>query len=71
MEKYNKISSKMYKQLVQQKVQQKVQKKVQQKVEQKVYFNCVALLMRWFVLTKLVKPLYLNSLNSLNTQLGM
>ena len=46
MEKYNKISSKMYKHLVQQIIQQKVQ--------QKVHNNYVALLIKQFVFTKLV-----------------
>ena len=46
MEKYNKISSKMYEHLVQQIMQQKVQ--------QKVHNNYVALLIKQFVFTKLV-----------------
>ena len=50
MEKYKKISSKMYKYLVQQTVQQEVL----QKVQQKVHNNYVALLMKQFVFTKLV-----------------
>ena len=41
MEKYNKISSKMCKQIVQQIVHQKVQQKVQLKVQQKVQNNYV------------------------------
>ena len=49
-EKYNKISSKMYKHLVQQKGQQKMQ--------QKVWNNYVALLIKRFVFTKLVESLY-------------
>ena len=50
MEKYNKISSKMYKHLVQQSVQQKGQ--------QKVHSNYVTLLIKQFVFTKLVESLY-------------
>ena len=50
MEKYNKISSKMYKHLVQQIMQQKVQ--------QKVHNNYVALLIKQFVFTKLQESLY-------------
>ena len=50
MEKYNKISSKMYKHLVQQIVQQKLQ--------QKVHNNYVAPLIKQFVFTKLVESLY-------------
>ena len=50
MEKYNKISSKMYKNLVRQIVQQKVQ--------QKMYINYVALLIKRFVFTKLAESLY-------------
>ena len=46
MENYNKFSSKMYRQLVQQKVQQKVNN------------NHAALLIKQFVLTKLMKSLY-------------
>ena len=46
MEKYNKISSKMYKHLVQQIMQQKVQ--------QKVHNNYIALLIKQFVFTKLI-----------------
>ena len=46
MEKYNKISSKMYKHLVQQIMQQKVQRKV--------HNNYVVLLIKQFVFTKLV-----------------
>ena len=46
MEKYNKISSKMYKHLAQQIMQQKVQ--------QKVHNNYVALLIKQFVFTKLI-----------------
>ena len=53
MEKYNKISSKMYKYLVQQIVQQKVQ----QKAQQKVHNNYVALLIKQFVFTKSVESL--------------
>ena len=49
MEKYNKISSKMYKYLVQQIVQQKAQ--------QKVHNNYVALLIKQFVFTKSVESL--------------
>ena len=67
MEKYNKISSKMYKQLVQQTAQQKVQQNVQQKVQQKVHNNYVALLIKQLVFAKLVNF----STNSLNTQLRM
>ena len=44
MEKYNKISSKMY----------LVQQIMQQKVQQKVHNNYVALLIKQFVFTKLV-----------------
>ena len=50
MEKYNKISSKMYKNLVRQIVQQKVQ--------QKMCINYVALLIKRFVFTKLAESLY-------------
>ena len=46
MEKYNKISSKMYKNLVQQKVQQKMHNKY------------VAPLIKQFVFTRLVESLY-------------
>ena len=46
MEKYNKISCKMYKQLV------------QQTAQQKVHNNYVALLIKQFVFTKLVESLY-------------
>ena len=46
MEKYNKISSKMYNYLV------------QQKVQQKVHNNHVALLIKQFVFTKLAESLY-------------
>ena len=53
MEKYNKISSKMYKQLVQQKAQQKTQ----QKVQQKVHSSYAALLIKRFLFTKLVEYL--------------
>ena len=48
MEKYNKISSKMYNYLMQQKMQQKVDKKC----------NYVALLIRRFVFSKLVESVY-------------
>ena len=51
MEKYNKISSRMYKHIVKQKVQQKMQ----QKVQQKVHNNYVPLLIKRFVFTKLVE----------------
>ena len=44
MEKYNKISSRMYKHIVKQKVQQKMQ----QKVQQKVHNNYVPLLIKRF-----------------------
>ena len=57
MEKYNKISSKMYKYLVQQIVQQKVQQKAQQKAQQKVRNNYVALLIKQFVFTRSVESL--------------
>ena len=50
MEKYNKISSKMYKHLVQQIVQQKVQ--------QKVHNNYVAFFIKGFVFTKLAECVY-------------
>ena len=50
MEKYNKISRKMYNYLVQQIVQQKVQ--------QNVCNNYVAPLIKQFVLIKLVESLY-------------
>ena len=50
MEKYNKVSSKMYKHLMQQIVQQKVQ--------QKVHNDYVALLIKGFVFTNLEEPLY-------------
>ena len=50
MEKYNKISSKMYKHLVQQKGQQKMQQKVRN--------NYVALLIKRFGFTNLVESLY-------------
>ena len=50
MEKENKISSKMYKNVVQQLVQQKVQ--------QKVHNNYVAPLIKQFVFTKLLESLY-------------
>ena len=46
MEKYNKISTKMYKHLVQQKGQQKMRN------------NYVALLIKRFVFSKLVESLY-------------
>ena len=54
MEKYNKISSKMYKHLVQQIIQQNVQ----QKVQQKVHNNYVAPFIKQSVFTKLVESLY-------------
>ena len=54
MMKYNKIPSKMYKQLAQQIVQQKMQHKVQQQVHN----NYVALLSKQFVFNKLVGSLY-------------
>ena len=44
--------------LVQQIVQQKVRRKEQQKVQQKVPNNYVALLIKQFMFTKLVKSLY-------------
>ena len=50
MEKYNKVSSKMYKHLLQQKMQHKVQ--------QKMHNNYVALLIKEFVFTKLVESFY-------------
>ena len=53
MEKYNKISSKMYKQLVQQKAQQKTQ----QKVQQKVHSSYAALLIKRFLFINLVEYL--------------
>ena len=46
MEKYNKISSKMYKHLVQQMVQQKVQ--------QKVHYNYIAVLIKRFGISLLI-----------------
>ena len=46
MEKYNKISSKMYKNLV------------QQKVQEKMHNNYVVPLIKQFVFTKLVESLY-------------
>ena len=51
MEKYNNISSKMYKHLVPQIVQQKVQQKGPQEVQQEVHNNYVALFIKWFVFT--------------------
>ena len=54
MEKYNKMSSKMYKHLVQQIVQQKEQ----QKLQQKVHNNYVALLIKQFVCTRLLESLH-------------
>ena len=51
LEKYNKISSKIYEHLMQQTVQQKVQRKVRN--------NYVALLIKQFVFSKLVGFLYL------------
>ena len=54
MMKYNKIPSKMYKQLAQQIVQQKMQHKVQQQVHN----NYVALLTKQCVFNKLVESLY-------------
>ena len=50
MEKYNKVSSKMYKHLLQQKMQHKVQ--------QKMHNNYVALLIKEFVFTNLVESFY-------------
>ena len=50
MEKYNKVSSKMYKYLLQQKMQHKVQ--------QKMHNNYVALLIKEFVFTNLVESFY-------------
>ena len=50
MEKYNKISSEMYRHLVQEKVKQKVQ--------QKVHNNHLSLLIKQFVFIKLVESLY-------------
>ena len=44
--------------IVQQKVQQILQEIVQQKVQQKVHNNYVALLIKQFVLTRLVESLY-------------
>ena len=61
MEKYNKILSKMYKDLVQQivhqKEQQNVRQKVQQNLQEKVHNNYVAHLIKRFAFTKLVKCL--------------
>ena len=61
MEKYNKILSKMYKDLVQhivqQNVHQKVKQKMQQKLQQKVHSNYVAHLIKRFVLAKLLECL--------------
>ena len=54
IQRYNKISSKMYKRVVQQKAPQKVQ----QNVQQKLHNNHVALLIKQFVFTKLVESLY-------------
>ena len=54
MEKYNKMSSKMYKHLVQQIVQQKDK----QKLQQKVHNNYVALLIKQFVSTRLLESLH-------------
>ena len=56
MDKYDKISRKMYNYFVQQIVQQKVQQK--QKVQRKLHTSYVALLIKQFVLTKLVKYIY-------------
>ena len=50
MEKYNKVSSKIYKHLLQQKMQHKVQ--------QKMHNNYVALLIKEFVFTNLVESFY-------------
>ena len=58
MEKHNKISSKMYEDLVQQNMQRKVQQNLKQKVKQKVINNYVVLLIKRFVFTKLIEPLY-------------
>ena len=50
MEKYNKISGKMYKHSVQQ--------KVQQKVKQKVHNDYVALSIKQFMFARLVELIY-------------
>ena len=54
MVKCNKISSKMCQHLV----QQIAQRKVRQKVQQTVHNNYAALLIKRFLLTKLVESLY-------------